>query len=118
MLENMKAIEKEEKVVKVEATPGKRGKPASNVVEKKKAKRPRGPGAGNLDKAMSGDTNDMKLKAGGALVDSKSTGNKCEAERPKRRRATKNDVVALENPVKNLLTQKLTYTTDSGDEAF
>jgi len=37
-------------------------------------------GTGNLDKAVSGGTYDMELKAGGGLIDSHFTGNNCEAK--------------------------------------
>merc|ERR1719379_2150223 len=37
-------------------------------------------GTGSLDKAVSGGTYDMELKAGGGLIDSHFTGNNCEAK--------------------------------------
>merc|ERR1739848_190645 len=37
-------------------------------------------GTGSLDKAVSGGTYDMELKAGGGLIDSNFTGNNCEAK--------------------------------------
>jgi hypothetical protein len=37
-------------------------------------------GTGNLDKAVSGGTYDMELKAGGGLIDQHFTGNNCEAK--------------------------------------
>jgi cathepsin B len=37
-------------------------------------------GTGDLDKAVSGGTYDMELKAGGGLIDSHFTGNNCEAK--------------------------------------
>merc|ERR1711924_513005 len=37
-------------------------------------------GTGSLNKAVSGGTYDMELKAGGGLIDSHFTGNNCEAK--------------------------------------
>merc|ERR1719335_834629 len=37
-------------------------------------------GTGSLDKAVSGGTYDMELKAGGGLIDSHFTGSNCEAK--------------------------------------
>merc|ERR1712216_831505 len=37
-------------------------------------------GTGSLDKAVTGGTYDMELKAGGGLIDSHFTGNNCEAK--------------------------------------